>query len=229
MDRKDAIRSAYRMTGSNNFYDGMMTCSTLPGKAVCRLVWAMNKADCEEYQDAAMAGIPENFAGRLLEVPVGTGILTMPLYQTLPDADVTCLDYSPDMMAQAREKAERMGLENVAFRQGDVGALPFDDASFDAVLSLNGFHAFPDKEAAYREVFRVLKPGGMFCGCFYVSGQNKRTDWMIRNLYQPMKFFTPPYETAASLKARLEGMYEQVEMGCVESIAWFNARKALGE
>lgn len=229
MDRKDAIRSAYRMTGSNNFYDGMMTCSTLPGKAVCRLVWAMNKADCEEYQDAAMAGIPEDFAGRLLEVPVGTGILTMPLYQTLPGADVTCLDYSPDMMAQAREKAERMGLKNVTFRQGDVGALPFDDASFDAVLSLNGFHAFPDKEAAYREVFRVLKPGGMFCGCFYVSGQNKRTDWMIRNLYQPMKFFTPPYETAASLKARLEGMYEQVEMGCVESIAWFNARKALGE
>ena len=229
MDRKDAIRSAYRMTGSNNFYDGMMTCSTLPGKAVCRLVWAMNKADCEEYQDAAMAGIPENFAGRLLEVPVGTGILTMPLYQTLPGADVTCLDYSPDMMAQAREKAERMGLKNVTFRQGDVGALPFDDASFDAVLSLNGFHAFPDKEAAYREVFRVLKPGGTFCGCFYVSGQNKRTDWMIRNLYQPMKFFTPPYETAASLKARLEGMYEQVEMGCVESIAWFNARKALGE
>ena len=229
MDRKAAIRSAYRMTGSNNFYDGMMTCSTLSGKAVCRLVWAMNRADCEEYQDAAMAGIPENFAGRLLEVPVGTGILTMPLYQTLPDADVTCLDYSPDMMAQAREKAERMGLKNVAFRQGDVGALPFEDASFDAVLSLNGFHAFPDKEAAYREVFRVLKPGGMFCGCFYVSGQNKRTDWMIRNLYQPMKFFTPPYETAASLKARLEGMYEQVEMGCVESIAWFNARKALGE
>ncbi len=229
MDRKDAIRSAYRMTGSNNFYDGMMTCSTLPGKAVCRLVWAMNKADCEEYQDAAMAGIPEDFAGRLLEVPVGTGILTMPLYQTLPGADVTCLDYSPDMMAQAREKAERMGLKNVTFRQGDVGALPFDDASFDAVLSLNGFHAFPDKEAAYREVFRVLKPGGMFCGCFYVSGQNKRTDWMIRKLYQPMKFFTPPYETAASLKARLEGMYEQVEMGCVESIAWFNARKALGE
>ena len=229
MDRKDAIRSAYRMTGSNNFYDGMMTRSTLSGKAVCRLVWAMNRADCEEYQDAAMAGIPENFAGRLLEVPVGTGILTMPLYQTLPDADVTCLDYSPDMMAQAREKAERMGLKNVEFRQGDVGALPFEDASFDAVLSLNGFHAFPDKEAAYREVFRVLKPGGMFCGCFYVSGQNRRTDWMIRNLYQPMKFFTPPYETPASLRARLEGMYEQVELGCVESIAWFNARKALGE
>lgn len=177
MDRKDAIRSAYRMTGSNNFYDGMMTCSTLPGKAVCRLVWAMNKADCEKYQDAAMAGIPENFAGRLLEVPVGTGILTMPLYQTLPDADVTCLDYSPDMMAQAREKAERMGRENVTFRQGDVGALPFDNASFDAVLSLNGFHAFPDKEAAYREVRRVLRRDGVFMICNECGGDGCGENW----------------------------------------------------
>ena len=63
-------------------------------------------------------------------------------------------------MAQAKEKADRLGLQNVSFRQGDVGALPFEDGSFDAVLSLNGFHAFPDKEAAYRETFRVLRPGG---------------------------------------------------------------------
>ena len=164
MDRKENIRNAYRLTGSNNFYDGMITCSTVSGKAVCRLVWDMNKSECDEYLNQAFTGVPEDFAGKLLEVPVGTGILTMPLYQTLPRADITCLDYSPDMMGQAREKAERMGLQNVQFRQGDVGALPYEDSSFDIVLSLNGFHAFPDKEAAYRETFRVLKPGGTFCG-----------------------------------------------------------------
>ena len=38
MERKEAIRGAYRLTGGNNFYDGMITCSTLSGKAVCRLV-----------------------------------------------------------------------------------------------------------------------------------------------------------------------------------------------
>ena len=63
----------------------------------------------------------------------------------------------------------------MTFRQGDVGALPYEDDTFDIVLSLNGFHAFPDKEAAYREVFRVLRPGGTFCGCFYVMGEHKRT------------------------------------------------------
>ena len=107
MERKEAIRSAYRLTGGNNFYDGMITCSTLSGKAVCRLVWDMNKAENDAYLEKALSGIPEHFSGKLLEVPVGTGILTMPLYKTLPKADITCLDYSADMMGQAQENADR--------------------------------------------------------------------------------------------------------------------------
>lgn len=95
MDRKESIRNAYRLTGSGSFYDGMITCSTGPGRAVCRLVWDMGKAECDAYLEEAISGIPEGFAGRLLEVPVGTGILTMPLYATLPDAEITCLDYFP--------------------------------------------------------------------------------------------------------------------------------------
>ena len=145
MERKEAIRSAYRLTGGNNFYDGMITCSTLSGKAVCRLVWAMNKAENDAYLEKALSGIPEHFSGKLLEVPAGTGILTMPVYQTMPEADITCLDYSPDMMRQAREKAG---------------------------------------------------------------------------------FFTPPYETASGLKARLDGMYTDVDMGNLKSMAWFVCRKA---
>ena len=129
------------------------------------------------------------------------------------------------MMAQAKEKADRLGLQNVSFRQGDVGALPFEDGSFDAVLSLNGFHAFPDKEAAYRETFRMLRPGGTFCGCFYVSGACRRTDRLIRRAYEPMKFFPPPYETVDSLRERLNRMYSTVQLGNVRSIAWFICRK----
>ena len=226
MERKEIICSAYRMTGGNNFYDGMITCSTLSGKAVCRLVWDMNKAENDDYLEKALSGIPENFSGKLLEVPVGTGILTMPLYQTLPQADITCLDYSPDMMGQAQQKAERLHLENVTFRQGDVGALPFADGAFDIVLSLNGFHAFPDKEAAYRELFRVLRSGGTFCGCFYVAGECKQSDWFVRHVYERTGFFTPPYETVSGLKARLDGMYTDVDMGNLKSMAWFVCRKA---
>ena len=149
----------------------------------------------------------------------------MPVYRDLPNADITCLDYSENMMAPAQEKAKVLGLPNIKFLQGDVGALPFEDGTFDIVLSLNGFHAFPDKEAAYSETYRVLKLGGTFCGCFYVQGGHKRTDWFIRHLYQPKGFFTPPYETEQSLRTRLSGLYTKTEVTMVEGIGCFCCRK----
>lgn len=223
MTRREQITGAYRFLGGeeSNFYDGMMTCSTLPGKAICRLVWNMDQERNLAYLERALSGIPENFAGKLLEVPVGTGVLTMPVYSDLPDAEITCLDCSEAMMAAAKRRAAGAGLPNVTFVPGDVGALPFADESFDVVLSLNGFHAFPDKDAAYRETHRVLKSGGTFCGCFYIQGQNHRTDWFIRKIYQPKGFFTPPYETLASLRRRLKGMYSQTEVSAVEGIGCF--------
>ena len=226
MSRKDQIRDAYKTTGGQaSFYDGMMTYSTWLGKAICRIVWNMDGEKNAAYLEKALSGIPEDFSGKLLEVPVGTGVLTMPVYQTLPRAAITCLDYSPDMMAAAQEKAKRLGIANVTFTQGDVGALPFADESFDIVLSLNGFHAFPDKEAAYRETFRVLKKGGTFCGCFYIRDECRRTDWFIRHLYQPKGFFTAPYETQSSLRERLSQMYENAEVTAVKGIGCFCCRK----
>ena len=226
MTRKDQIRNAYRTTGGQaSFYDGMMTYSTWLGKAICRVVWNMDGEKNAAYLEKALSGIPEDFSGKLLEVPVGTGVLTMPVWQSLPQAEITCLDYSPDMMASAQEKAKRLGIANVAFTQGDVGALPFADESFDIVLSLNGFHAFPDKEAAYRETYRVLKKGGTFCGCFYIKDECGRTDWFIRHLYQPKGFFTAPYETQSSLRERLSRMYQSAEVSAVEGIGCFRCRK----
>ena len=156
---------------------------------------------------------------------MGTGVLTMPVYQELPDAEITCLDYSEDMMRKAQARAEAADLRNVSFLQGDVGTLPFDDESFDIVLSLNGFHAFQDKDAAYRETFRVLKKGGTFCGCFYIQDGCKRTDWFIQKLYVPKGFFTPPFETEDTLRERLASMYEDVTVSSVEGVGCFRCRK----
>ena len=226
MSRHDEIRASYKQLGHiGTLYDGIVTRSTMLGKLLDSVVWGLDAEKAAQWLNDALATIPADFAGKLLEVPVGTGVLTMPLYKSLPDAEITCLDYSTDMMAHAEKRAAAMNIGNVCFQQGDVGALPFADESFDIVLSLNGFHAFPDKEAAYRETFRVLKPGGTFCGCFYVKGENRRTDWFIDKLYRPKGFFTPPFETVDSLRERLSGMYARSEVSAMEGIACFCCRK----
>ena len=226
MERKSETKSAYKSLGkAHSFYDGMMTGTTLPGRLIQKIVWDMDKEDALEYQAGAFERIPADFSGKLLEVPVGTGVLSMPVWKTLPDADITCLDYSEKMMASAEERAKDMNIGNITFRQGDVGNLPFGNEEFDAVVSLNGFHAFPDKDAAYRETCRVLKPGGIFCGCFYVQGSNAQTDKWIRNVYVKKGFFTPPFETVGSLRSRLKSMYNEVAVTNVQSIAVFQCVK----
>jgi hypothetical protein len=71
----------------------------------------------------------------------------------------------------------------------------------------------------------VLKPGGTFCGCFYIKGQNRRTDWFIEKMYTPKGFFTPPFETLQSLQERLAGLYDTAQTEAVEGIGCFVCRK----
>ena len=187
----------------------MMLGTSAFGRMILKFVWCMTREDALEYQAAAFEPIPPDFSGKLLEIPVGTGVISMPVFKTMPKADITCVDYSEKMMESAEKRAREMDIKNIRFQQGDVGDLPFPDNSFDAMVSLNGFRAFPNKEAAYRETFRVLKPGGIFTGCFYV----------------PSGFFTPPFETKESLQTRLDGMYSEAEVLNVQSIAVFRCRK----
>ena len=71
---------------------------------------------------------------------------------------------TPEMLDLARRNADRfrqrIGLDNVEFRQGQIEALPLDDASVDVVISNCVINLSPDKPRVFREVFRILKPGG---------------------------------------------------------------------
>ncbi|WP_315005203.1 class I SAM-dependent methyltransferase [uncultured Selenomonas sp.] len=224
--RYEKIRGAYGSVGRlASLYDGMMTYSTWSGKLVSRLVWGLDRSGVRRYVTLALRAAHEGFAGRLLEVPVGTGCLSLPVYAELPAADITCLDYAPAMLAAARARAAALDIRNVTFTEGDVGHLTFDDAAFDAAVSINGFHAFPDKEAAWSEVHRVLRPGGRLTGSVFVLGENARTDFVVTQLYTRMGFFTPPYDTRESLTERLRALYAEVSMECVESLACFSCVK----
>jgi SAM-dependent methyltransferase len=72
------------------------------------------------------------------------------------------LDMTPDMLKLANANKKKLGAENVEFRRGEMEAMPVDDATVDAIISNCVINLSPDKDAVFRESFRVLRPGGRF-------------------------------------------------------------------
>lgn len=73
------------------------------------------------------------------------------------------VDMTPEMIQRARANARRIGAANVEFRLGEIEHLPVETASVDLVISNCVLNLVPDKDAAFREVARVLRPGGRMC------------------------------------------------------------------
>ena len=81
-------------------------------------------------------------------------------YQVGPTGRVIGVDMTPAMVEKARANAALVGATNVEFREGLADALPVPDACADVITSNGVINLCPDKDAVYRELFRVLKPGG---------------------------------------------------------------------
>lgn len=216
------IFNAYQLVGHlSTFFDRMMTSADIPARLALRVFWGLDGESYQKFLSQAFMGLQANFSGRLLEVPVGTGVLSLPRYKKLVGAEIFCLDYSDKMLKAAIKRADAMNLRGIKFLQGDVAHLPFEDNFFDLVLSVNGFHAFSDKISAWNETYRVLKDGGIFCGCMYVKGKNNRTDLFVEQFCNRQGFFNPPHETLFSLKNLLNSRYSRAEVTNVESFAGF--------
>jgi len=114
-----------------------------------------------DYADDIARRIAALNPARVLETACGTGIVTRRLRDRLPAAaHLTATDLNPPMLDIARAKFNAG--EQVAFQPADAMALPFADGSFDTVVCQFGVMFFPDKDKAYREVLRVLAPGGHY-------------------------------------------------------------------
>ena len=212
----DKIQDAYE--SSKNIYDGVLTQGNFFSRMYIKLFWS--GTDDNEIARKVLSYIPDDFSGKLLDVPVGTAVFTQRKWSSLKNAHITCLDYSTDMLEQAKRRLD--GKAHINFIQGDVGNLQMDDESFDIVLSMNGFHAFPDKQKAFSETFRVLKSGGDFIACFYIRGKSKKTDWLVKNILAKKGWFTPPFQTEEELKNTLQKMYKEVELHVDGSMAYFH-------
>ena len=132
-----------------------------------------------DYPEELLARVPEaaveSFAGvanpfslgelepeeRVLDLGCGAGTDTLVAAQMVgPKGHVTGIDMTPEMLAKARSAAEEMGLANVELVEGEAEKLPFEDETFDVLISNGVIDLVPDKDAVFSEIFRVLKPGG---------------------------------------------------------------------
>jgi ubiquinone/menaquinone biosynthesis C-methylase UbiE len=129
------------------------------------------------------------------------------------------------MLSQAQKRINKNKLTNIDLIQGDIGDLPFKNASFDIILSMNGFHAFPDKNKAFSEISRVLKHNGKFVACFYIKDEVKITDILVNTFLSKKGWFTPPFETKNSLKNKLEENYTIDNFEVEGAIVYFSLRK----
>ncbi len=112
----------------------------------------------------------------ILDIGCGTGGPAMVLARD-KGARLTCIDVEPQLIERGRRLAEAAGLsEKIAFQLVEPGPLPFAPGRFDAVFSKDSLLHIPDKPALYREVLRVLKPGGVFAASDWLAGEGAADD-----------------------------------------------------
>ena len=217
MEKK--IQKAYE--DSKNVYDDILTHDSFLSKIYNKIFW--NGVNDNEISDKLLSNIPNDFSGKILDIPVGTAIFTSKKWNNLKKSNIICIDISIDMLRIANK---RINQPNISLIKGDVGQLPFEDNFFDIVFSMNGFHAFPDKEKAFNETWRVLKKGGYFIGCFYIKGESKITDWLINTILSKKGWFSPPFYTKDEIKNLLSLKYFDIKIYNDGSIAYFNCIKS---
>jgi ubiquinone/menaquinone biosynthesis C-methylase UbiE len=152
-------------------------CSSTPDLDCCSP--AEEDSFVKLYEDPEIANLPEEVTGlslgcgdpvtlaalepgqTVLDLGSGGGIdCFLASRQVGPTGKVIGVDMTPAMLEKARANKEKMGLENVEFRLGEIEHIPVPDSTVDVIISNCVINLSPDKPQVFREAYRVLKPGG---------------------------------------------------------------------
>jgi SAM-dependent methyltransferase len=120
---------------------------------------------------------------RVLDIACGSGNAAIPAAKI--GAEVTGLDLVPELLEAGRETAAEVGVE-IKWIEGDAEQVPFEDGSFDVVISTVGIMFAPDHRLAAREAARVLRPGGR------IGLANWRPDGSVGRFFQTVSGHMPP-------------------------------------
>ncbi len=153
--------------------------------------------------DAAAPGLDDT----VLDVACGGGIVVCAFAPLVRHA--TGIDMTPAMLDRARQLAAENGVANATWREGDVTALPWPDASFTIVVTRFAVHHFPDPAAVLREMVRVCAPGGRVV----VADTCASTDPAKAAAFNRLETLRDPSHVRALPLGELQGLFRTAGLG----------------
>lgn len=168
-----------------------------PEGVMGRMMLRMMNRGHEPLAEWGLSHLPLAPTAHVLDAGCGGGANIQALLLRCPEGFAAGIDYSAESVEFSRRKnIEEIGRGRCRIEMADVGNLPFEPDSFDAVTAFETIYFWPDLERAFREIKRVLKPGGYF---MIVCESNDPSDTRWTNLIEGMTVYT-----AGDLKRRLE-------------------------
>lgn len=170
---KESVRERYAKIAEKGKAENAASCcgATTPSNKVYNIMMD-NYTGMEGYiEDADLGlgcGLPTQYAGIIkgdTVIDLGSGAgndCFVARHETGVEGKVIGIDFTPAMIRKARLNAEKLGYNNVEFREGDIDNMPVNDSTADVIVSNCVLNLVPDKPKVIAEMYRVLKPGGHF-------------------------------------------------------------------
>ena len=171
-DIKEVVKDKYSQIAKANQNCGCSCCGTDSGATFDYSIMSDDYKSIDGYFPEADlglgCGLPTQYAGikesnTVLDLGSGAGNDVFIARKIVgPNGKVIGLDFTDEMISKARINNDKLGYNNVEFRKGDIEAMPVAGCTIDVVISNCVLNLVPDKNKAFSEIFRVLKPGGHF-------------------------------------------------------------------
>jgi SAM-dependent methyltransferase len=170
---KNSVRERYAKIAEQGKAENAASCcgATTPSNKVYNIMmddYTGTGGYIEEANLGLGCGLPTKYAGikkgdTVIDLGSGAGNdCFVARHETGPEGKVIGIDFTPAMIAKARTNADKLGFNNVEFREGDIDDMPVNENSADVIVSNCVLNLVPDKPKVIKEIYRVLKPGGHF-------------------------------------------------------------------
>lgn len=170
---KEIVKERYAKIAEQGKAENAASCcgATTPSNKVYNIMMDDYSETGGYVEDADLGlgcGLPTQFAkiekgDTVIDLGSGAGNdCFVARHETGAEGKVIGIDFTPIMIEKARENAEKLGYNNVEFREGDIDAMPVNNNVADVIVSNCVLNLVPNKQKVIGEIFRVLKPGGHF-------------------------------------------------------------------